>query len=187
MLSPERMQLRHLTLFAAWDHAAALDDFLANARLGRVLATGWHVRMSFVRRWGHVDGFGGLPESVGSTDPSTPVVAVTIARMRLLEVPRFIRWGRPVEELVRDHPGTTLAMAAVRLPRTVSTFTVWSSQEAMLSMVRGQGSGERPRRHAEAMAERERRDFHHQFTTLRFVPISEHGSFDGRTRLVPGL
>ncbi|MBN8249665.1 MAG: hypothetical protein J0L84_19775 [Verrucomicrobia bacterium] len=187
LLSPERIQLRHLTLFAAWENSDALDEFLANTRLGRVLASGWHVRMSFVRRWGHVDAFGDLPERIGSTDPSHPVVAVTFARMRLPEVPRFIHWGRPVEALVRDHPGTTLAMAAVRFPRTVSTFTIWSSQEAMLSMVRGHGGGDRPGRHAEAMAERERRDFHHQFTTLRFLPLSEHGTYDGRTGLVPGL
>lgn len=185
--SPERMQLRHLTLFAGWERPEALEEFLARNRLGRVLASGWHVRMAFVRRWGHVDAFGGLPESVGAVDPSSPVVAVTLARMRLPEVPRFIQWGRPVEALVRDHPGTTLALGALRLPRTVSTFTVWSTQEAMRAMVRGHGSGDRPGRHAEAMAERERRDFHHQFTTLRFLPISEHGTYEGRTGLVPGL
>ena len=36
-----------------------------------------------------------------------------------------------------------------------------------------------------AMVERERRDFHHEFTTLRFRPLSEHGTWEGR-RVVPG-
>lgn len=39
----------------------------------------------------------------------------------LAEVPRFLHWGRPVERFVRDHPGATLALAAVRPPRTVPT------------------------------------------------------------------
>ena len=34
----------------------------------------------------------------------------------------------------------------------------------------------RPERHAIAMQERDRRDFHREFTTLRFKPLSEHGS-----------
>lgn len=35
------------------------------------------------------------------------------------------------------------------------------------------------------MNERERRDFHREFTTLRFKPLSEHGSWEGRTAYVP--
>ena len=114
-----------------------------------------------------------------------PVVAVTLARMKLPQVPRFIHWGRPVEELVRDHPGTTLAIAAMRLPRTVSTFSVWRSQREMLDMVRGHSSVPRPDRHAAAMAERQRKDFHFEFTTLRFKPIAEYGNWEGRTRILP--
>ena len=52
-------------------------------------------------------------------------MAVTLARMRLGEVPRFLRTGKPVERLVRDHPGVTLAAAALRPPHTISTFSVW--------------------------------------------------------------
>ncbi len=40
-------------------------------------------------------------------------------------------------------------------------------------------------RHAAAMGERERKDFHHEFTTLRFRCLSEHGSWKGRTDIVP--
>ena len=124
VLSPARMQLRHLTMFAAWESEGAIDEFLAGTGLGRALATGWHVRMAFQRRWGYVSAFDGLAASVGAQDPAAPVVAVTLARMKLPEVPRFIRCGKPVEEVVRDHPGTTSAIAAMRLLRTVSTFTI---------------------------------------------------------------
>lgn len=114
-------------------------------------------------------------------------MAVTLARMRFLQIPRFIHWGRPGERLVRDHPGTTLAMAAMRPPRTVATFSVWRSAREMTGMAFGRGDGADPGRHAAAMAERERRDFHHEFTTLRFRPLSEHGAWQGRKGIVPGL
>jgi hypothetical protein len=185
ILSPARMQLRHLTMFAAWESQVAIDEFLAGTELGRALATGWHVRMEFLRRWGHVSEFDELAESIGEQDPAAPVVAVTLARMKLPQVPRFIRWGKPVEELVRDHPGTTLALAAMRLPRTVSTFSVWKSQREMVDMVRGRSSVPRPERHAAAMIERQRKDFHFEFTTLRFRPIGEYGNWEGRTQIVP--
>ena len=185
ILSPARMQLRRLTMFAAWESEAAIDGFLGGMRLGRAFATGWHVRMAFQRRWGNVSVFDGLPESVGAPDPTAPVVAVTLARMKLPEVPRFIWWGKPVEELVRDHPGITLAIAAMRLPRTVSTFTVWTSQREMVEMVRGHSAVPRPERHAAAMAERRRKDFHFEFTTLRFKPIAEYGNWEGRTNIIP--
>ena len=82
-------------------------------------------------------------------------------------------------------PGTTLAAAAMRLPRTVSTFSVWTSQRQMVEMVRGHSAVPRPERHAAAMAERQRKDFHFEFTTLRFRPIAEYGNWEGRTNIVP--
>ncbi len=185
ILSPARMQLRHLAMFAAWESEGAIDEFLGGTTHGRVLATGWHVRMAFQRRWGHLTEFDGLAESVGEQDPAAPVVAVTLARMKLPQVPRFIYWGKPVEELVRDHPGTTLALAAMRLPRTVSTFSVWTSQQEMVDMVRGHSAVPRPERHAVAMVERERKDFHFEFTTLRFKPLAEYGAWEGRTNIIP--
>ncbi len=42
-----------------------------------------------------------------------------------------------------------------------------------------------PERHAAAMAERMRKDFHFEFTTLRFKPIAEYGNWEGRTNIVP--
>ena len=101
------------------------------------------------------------------------------------EMPRFLRWGKPVERLVRDHPGTTLALAAFRPPRTISTFSVWRTVGEMEEMVRGYSTVPDPERHAAAMAERQRRDFHHEFATYRFRPLSEHGTWAGRSGMVP--
>lgn len=187
MFSPARWQLRRLAMFAAWENEAAIDGFLQHTALGRKLAAGWHVRLRFMRRWGKVAAFDGLPAVAEETDPDAPVVAVTVARMKLSQMPRFIRWGIPVERLVRDHPGTTLALAATRLPRTISTFTVWKSAREMTEMVRGHSAIEAPERHAAAMVERRRKDFHVEFTTLRFTCIGEYGAWEGRTAIVPAL
>lgn len=86
-------------------------------------------------------------------------------------------WGSPIFDLA--------ALAAIRPPRTVSTFSVWRSQREMIEMVRGEGSAPVAGRHAAAMVERQRKDFHHEFTTLRFRPLTEHGEWEGRRDIVP--
>lgn len=187
IFSPSRMLLRQIAVFAQWENEMAIDNFLSSTGLGKKLNTGWHTRLQYRRQWGYISEFA-IPKETGEpTDVAGPVVAVTIARMRLPQVPRFIKWGRPTEQLVRDHPGTTLALAAIRLPRTVSTFSVWQSQKEMEDMVRGHSAVPDPKRHADAMKERNRKDFHFQFTTLRFKPISEYGTWNGRTNIIPNL
>ena len=185
ILSPARLQLRKLAVFAAWESHEALDAFLRDRKLGRTLSGGWHVRLELLRRWGRFSELDDFVPTDEDTDPDQPVVAVTLARLKLPQVFRFIRWGKPVEEQVRDHPGTSLALAAIRPPRTFSTFTVWRSLREMTDMVHGKGSLPGAGRHAEAMRERDRKDFHQQFATLRFRAISEHGVWLGRSNIVP--
>ena len=185
IFSTKRILLRQLVVFAQWQDESAIDRFLQQHKLGNVLSDGWHVRMTFLRQWGQIDQFQIPENSYEVDDPEAPVVAVTLARMKLSQVPRFVHWGRPVEKLVRDDPTTTLALAATRLPRTVSTFSIWKTQVDMVKMVHGKSSAEQPKRHINAMRERDRKDFHRQFTTLRFKPISEHGEWQGRKKIVP--
>ncbi len=180
ILSTARLQLETSRSSRRGRTKARSIAFLSETELGRSLAAGWHVRLEFLRRWGRISEFDDLPASAGEHDPSAPVVAVTLARLKLSEVPRFIRWGKPVEELVRDHPRHHLGLAAMRPPQTVSTFSVWRSQREMTDMVRGLGSLPGSERHAAAMVERKRQDFHHEFTTLRFRALAEHGRV-GRT------
>lgn len=185
-VSPDRLQLRRMAMFARWESETALEDFLGGHALGARLAAGWHVRLEFLRRWSVIEALPGLPVRAARWDEHEPVVAVTLARMRLGEVPRFLRWGKPVERQVRDHPGTTLALAAMRPPRTISTFSVWRTVREMEEMVHGHSQVPASDRHASAMAERERRDFHHEFATYRFRPMSEHGIWDGRSGFASG-
>lgn len=188
IFSTSRMLLRQVVYFAQWEDDAAIDAFLLHNPLGQYLAKGWYTRLHFLRQWGTIEAFK-IPLTTDdiSSDPEAPVVAVTIARMKLLQVPRFIHWGRPVEKLVRDHPDITYATAAIRYPRTVSTFSIWNTQTAMTDMVRGHSAVPQPKRHADAMNERNRKDFHFEFTTLRFSAIAEYGSWEGRSNLIPIL
>ncbi len=187
VFSPSRILVRQMVLFAQWENEAAIDLFLAKDKLGRVFAKGWHTRLTFMRQWGKINAFEIPAENLESETPDAPVVAVTLARMKLPEVPRFIRWGRPVEKLVRDHPGTTLSLASIRLPNTVSTFSIWKSQKEMTDMVHGHSAVPHPKRHVNAMKERDRKDFHFEFTTLRFKPIAEFGVWNGRSHIIPEL
>ena len=175
LLSPSRLRLGRIAMVARWASDDAVDRFLADSPLGRRLATGWHARLEFLRRWGSVAEFSDLPVEVGHQHPDEPVAALTLARLKLTQVPRFIKWGTPVERLVVDHPAVQLAVAPMRPIRTVATFSMWRTQREMTDMVAGHSGGPDASLHADAMAARDRKDFHREFTALRFRILSEHG------------
>ena len=54
VISPRRMQIQKLAVFAEWEDEGALVDFLAQHPFGKKLNRGWHVRLKFLRRWGEV-------------------------------------------------------------------------------------------------------------------------------------
>lgn len=180
ILSLARLQLRRLAMFAQWDDEAALDRFLGTHALGRRLATGWHVRLQYLRRYGTIAALRDLPERAGTWDPEEPIVAVTIARMKMRELPRFLSWGRPVERLIASHPAAVFSTGTQRPPNTISTFSIWRTVREMTDMVHGRGDAPNAHVHQVAMAEQRRRDFHHESTFMRFRPLSEHGSWQGR-------
>ena len=182
---PSRYRPHQIAVFAAWQSENSIDDFLRSDGLGRSLAGGWHVRMRFLRRWGYISELHDLPRVADEHDDLRPVVAVTLARLRVSQSLRFVRWGRPVEEQVRDDPATTFSLAAMRPIGTLSTFSIWRTQRAMTDMVHGRTKAPSADRHANAMQERLRKDFHYEFTTLRFHPISEQGCWQGMHHLLP--
>lgn len=184
-VSPERMQLGRVAVFARWDDTDALDRFLEVHPLGAALATGWHVRMQFLRRYGGLACLPDLPVKADRWDREEPVVAVTLARLKLPQLPRFLKWGKPVERLVMSHPGASIALAAMRPPRHFSTFSIWQSIEQMTEMVHGHSDVPNAAVHAAAMTEQRRHDFHHESAFMRFRPISEYGRWQGRDRLLP--
>lgn len=179
ILSPSRFLIREVAIFAQWESEKDLENFLEKDNFGKTLNKGWYIRLGFIREWGKIKGYIVPKEKETLDNPNSPVVAVTIARMKPLAVPRFLNWGRPVEKLVRDHSGTLLSLASFKFPNTISTFSIWKNVKEMESMVHGHSKMKKPKRHSNAMKERERKNFHFEFTTLRFKPLSEHGSWNG--------
>lgn len=186
VMLPGRYQFSSLVLFALWESEADLDRFLASPPYRVFERDHWHVRLRFYRRWGSYRGLDEATPYTGLADPEGPVVGVTFARLKLTETLRFARWGKPVEAQVRDHPGVTRATVAFRPFNTFSTFSMWKSERDMLGMVRGREAALDGTGHREAMQERVRRDFHYEFTTMRMVPLSEHGQWPEPMRLLPG-
>lgn len=182
--SPARYLFGLLAMFAFWEDEAHLERFLGAPPDALFALPHWHIRLRFYRRWGSYRGLDDATPYTEHAAPEGPVVGVTLARLKLSETFRFARWGKPVEAQVRDHPGLTRAAVAFRPLRTFSTFTVWRSERDMLDMVSGRRAETDGTAHREAMKERVREDFHHQFTTMRFVPLSEHGWWPEQTPLL---
>jgi hypothetical protein len=104
IFSPSRFLIKQVAIFAQWENEAALETFLNTDKFGQILKQGWHLRLAFIRQWGSIAGFN-IPEIKAELNsPSSPVVAVTIARMKPLAVPRFIHWGRPWPHLSSRTP-----------------------------------------------------------------------------------
>ncbi|MEQ7802400.1 hypothetical protein ABDJ41_21570 [Pedobacter sp. ASV1-7] len=183
VFSSSRFLSREIIVFAQWENDQVFDNFLASNSFGIQLTRGWYVKLEFIRQWGEISGFQIPNETQENHSDENPVIAVTIAKMKFTEIPRFIRWGRPVEKLVRDHPSTTLSLASIKYPNMISTFSIWKTQKEMTDMVRGHSAVPKPKRHIDAMKEHDRKNFHFEFITLRFKPISEFGQWKGKTNL----
>lgn len=180
IISSSRLFSREIAVFAQWENEHYLANFLRSNIIGKKLAKGYYLKLVFMRQWGKISRFQ-IPNTTTDLDSeNSPVVAVTIARMKYTQIPRFLRWGRPVEKLVRDHKGTTLSFASIRYPNIISTFSIWKTRKEMTDMVRGHSDMPQPKRHIDAMKERDRKDFHFEFTTLRFKSLAEYGTWNNK-------
>ncbi len=181
--SASRYNFNTLAFFAWWSDEARLNEFLQQSSW-RFMASGWHVRMKLYKKWGEISQLRGVTINSSLAAPQGPVIAVTLARLKLLQTPRFIKWGKPVESQVRNHSGQTLALAAFQPPTTFSTFSIWKSETEMTNMVQGRSAQHDGESHKFAMQARDRRDFHHEFSTMRFVPVGEFGDWNSRSNYI---
>ncbi len=184
IFSGSRIFNREIVFFAQWENEDCLNEFLLTNSNGKQIAKGWHIRLEFLRQWGKISGFQ-IPTLEKKIANDKPVVAVTLARMNYTQIPRFLYWGRPVEKQVRDHDGTTISLASIRYPNLISTFSIWKTQKEMTDMVQGNTKMPEPKRHINAMKERDKKDFHFEFTTLRFKPLAEFGEWKGKQNYIP--
>jgi hypothetical protein len=165
-------------LVAFWDDDAAIDRFLAADPLAAKLAGGFHVRLAPLRAFGS---WPGLP----SDTPTTRVVehegalaALTMGRLRLPQTVRFLRASAKAEARALGAPGMLWATGVAK-PPFVCTFSLWESTRALSTYAFGHADPAHP----DAIAEGERKAFHHQQAFIRFAPYASVGHLDGRNPL----
>lgn len=112
--------------------------------------------------------------------PCVSTMSETSPMVRGISGQNSLRTASVIDPRTATRLGKTLALAALRPPNTFSTFSIWKNEHEMTSMVSGRDE-DHDGRHLAAMKERVRRDFHHEFTTLRFVPLKEVGAWKGHS------
>ena len=181
VFSFKRFNLGSCGFFIWWDEDAHIDQLTEQPRYSFFRDDGWQIRIKKYRRWGGVREINDAHIDPSLRDPENPVVAVTLARLKLWHLLRFTKWGKPVERQVRDHRGNTLALAAFRPFNHFCTFSIWNTEAEMTGMVFGKRSAEDGDEHKRAMKERNRKAFHFEFATMRFVPTKQLGAWNGKS------
>lgn len=161
-------------LVAAWADDAALDAFLAGDDLAARLTGGWHARLKPVRAVGAIPELPGLGRPERPVDPAEPVAVLTFGRTKLHRLRDFLRASARAERQAVADPALLLSTAMARPPRTVATFSVWRSAEAMRAYAVGQGTD-----HAAAMGVNAARPFHREQLFARLRPSASAGTWRG--------
>jgi hypothetical protein len=173
-----RPDLGRAALVAFWDDDAALDRFLSGHPTAEALSGGWHIRLDPLRAHGT---WPGLPEDVPrgrKVDHDGPAAVLTLGRLRLTQLPRFLRASNKAENRVVDAPGLIWATGMAR-PPFVSTCSLWESTDALSDYAYGSVDPAHP----DAIAAGRAKPFHHQEAFIRFRPCGSEGSLSGRNPL----
>lgn len=158
VFSFRRYNFRKIATFMLWNSEADFDSYSDS------VVTSLQLKLKPYRKWGEVKEIESAKLYDLKVKESQSVVAVTLARLKIPQVFRFAKYGKPVEKQVRDHKGQTRSFACMRPPNTFCTFSMWKSEKDMESMVFKSN-------HHTAMQERNRKDFHFEFTTMRFIEL----------------
>jgi hypothetical protein len=162
--------VRRAGLFAFWDDEDSIDRFTRDHPVGRRYSGGFHARLRPLRAHGS---WPGLPPEVPASRAvphEGPVVVLTLGRLRMSQIVRFLRTSRPAEKSAVADEKMIWGTAAQRLP-FVATISIWESGKASAAYAYGR---QRPQHH-DAVAEQERKDFHRQSAFIRFAPIRIEG------------
>jgi hypothetical protein len=166
-----RPSLGRVALIAIWDDDASAVAFESNYPLAVEFADGWHARLQPLRMHG---AWPGLPDEIPRARDVTsdePAVVLTLGRLRLSHVRRFLRASRPAEASVLAAPGFVWGTALAR-PPFVATCSLWENARAITSYAYGSADP----RHPDAIAEQHRKDFHKRSAFVRFRPYDVRGS-----------
>jgi hypothetical protein len=170
---------RTVATIAAWDGDESFDAFLGSDPLARPFRNGWQVRMEPLRVFGEWPGLRGLPKQELPVGDEEPVVVLTLGRLMPWRLVPFLRTALSAEEEALAEPGLLASTGFGRLPRLVSTFSVWRSAAEMRDYAtRREGS------HRAAVARDRAHPFHRHSAFIRFRPYLSGGRWEGRDPLV---
>ncbi len=171
-----------VALIAAWEDDAARDRFESSHPLARRLAAGWHLRLEPLRISGAWPEVPDLLDATRPIDDADPVVVLTIGRTKPWRLPPFLRAAAGAEADALEAPGLLARTGFGRLPRLVSTFTVWRSAAEMRDFsYRTDGA------HQAAVAADRSHPFHFSSAFIRFRPYASGGAWNGLDPLVDTL
>jgi hypothetical protein len=173
-----RPTLRRVGLIAFWDDDASVDAFLGSHPLAETFAGGWRARLRPLRAHGT---WPGLPDDIPRSriaDSEGPAIVLTLGRLRLTHVRRFLRASRPAERAALDARGFVWGTALAR-PPFVATCSLWDGARALASYAYGSPDAGHPR----AIAEQQRKDFHKRSAFVRFRPYDVVGALSGTNPL----
>ena len=174
-------QLGREAILACRENEDAFDQFLEDDPLGRVAATGWHMRLELVRAVGM---FPGMPdvdfaELAGDKDQAMtgPSVAFTLGHAYLKTFPQFYKVNKGLERqfLETDDAIWGTAMTNLRT-RFVATITVWESLDAASNYMKSGAHGAAMRNHYNPQKDPTGHDFVTGGGFLGFRPLSMSGS-----------
>ncbi|HEY8081947.1 MAG TPA: hypothetical protein VIE64_00145 [Solirubrobacterales bacterium] len=162
-----------MALIAAWDDDSAFERF-ASHPLAERLAGGWQVRLEPLRLSGAWPEIPGLPERQLPVADEESVAVLTLGRVRPWRVLPFLRAAAPAEREVVNEPGLLASTGFGRLPRLVSTFSLWRTAAAMRNYAYRDGGS-----HLAAVNADKARPFHGASAFIRFRPYASSGSWGG--------
>ncbi|HTR75427.1 MAG TPA: hypothetical protein VMH33_09265 [Solirubrobacterales bacterium] len=184
-ISPRPLPLPNLAtvgLIAAWEDDAARDRFESSHPLAEHLAGGWRVRLEPLRISGAWPEVPDLLDATRPVDDAEPVVVLTIGRTKPWRLPPFLRAAAAAEADALVAPGLLAKTGFGRLPRLVSTFTVWRSAGEMRDFsYRADGA------HQAAVDADRAHPFHFSSAFIRFRPYASAGSWGGGDPLAEAL
>jgi hypothetical protein len=175
-------QFGRAALIGFWDDDEAIDHFVADHPLAAKYASGWSVRLEPLRAHGT---WPGLPPDVPAgraVEHDGPVVVVTLGRLRASQAVRFFRATAKAERAVVEAPGLLWATGIARVPKIVSTCSLWESSKAAATYAYGHLEPA----HSHAIDAGDEKAFHHQQAFIRFRPYGAQGHLDGRNPLTEG-
>jgi hypothetical protein len=129
------------------------------------------VRLAPVRATGSWTGLPALVDSEVEVADDDPVAVLTYGRLKLHRMPAFLRASARAEADAVTDPALLAGTGLARLPRLVSTFSLWRSAGAMRDFAY-RGAGHRGA--LDAVAER---DFHRESIFIRFLPYEATGAW----------